>query len=145
MSDITDSEKKKGFFNKIRGISCIPCRCKRQSYHKETKTAKENNIVTSNVIEDRRNFKFGSAGRHVSPDENGIFKTDGQVGSVETCDTGWGQSKITPEECKQRIEGTETGIEVIKKTIERLAVELNDLKLKTSLKNVQYKYGVFIS
>ena len=135
MSDITDSEKKKGFFKKIRGISCIPCRCKRQSYHKETKTAKENNIVTSNV----------SAGRHVSPDENGIFKTDGQVGSVETCDTGWGQSKITPEECKQRIEGTETDIEVIKKTIERLAVELNDLKLKTSLKNVQYKYGVFIS
>ena len=58
----------------------------------------ENNIVTTNVIEDRRKLKFGSAGCHVSPDENGIFKTDGQVG----CDNRWGQNKITPEECKQR-------------------------------------------
>ena len=103
MSDITDSDKKKGFFISASGISCIPCRCKRQLYHKETKTTKENNIVTTNVIEDRRNLKFGSAGRHVSPDENGIFKTDGQVGSVEICDNGWGQNRITPEECEQRL------------------------------------------
>ena len=74
-------------------------------------------------------LKFGSAGRHVSPDENGIFKTDGQVGSVEICDNGWGQIRIAPEECDQRLEGTETDIEVIKKDIERLEFELNDLKL----------------
>ena len=94
MSDTTESGKKKGFFINSRGISCIPCRCKRQSYHKETKTTKENNIVTTNVIEDRRNLKFGG-GRNVSPDENGIFKTVGQVGSVEICDNGWGQNRIT--------------------------------------------------
>ena len=133
MSDITESEKKKGFFINANGISCIPCRCKRQSYHKETKTTKENNIVMTNVIEDRRNLKFGG-GRNVSPDENGIFKNDNQTGSVEICDTGWGQSKITPEECEQRLEGTETDIEVIQKDIERLEFELNDLKLKISKK-----------
>ena len=133
MSDVTDSDKKKGFFINASGISCIPCRCKRQSYHKETKTTKESNTVTTNVIEDRRNLKFGG-GRNVSPDENGIFKTDGQVGSVEICDNGWGQNRITPEECEQRLEGTETDIEVIKKDIDRLEFELNDLKLKISKK-----------
>ena len=135
MSVITESEKKKGFFINANGISCIPCRCKRQSYHKETKTTKENTIVTTNVIEDRRNLKFGG-GRNVSPDENIIFKNDNQTGSVEICDNGWGQNRITPEECEQRLEGTETDIEVIKKDIERLEFELNDLKLKISKKFV---------
>ena len=113
MSDISDSEKNKRFFMNSSGISCSPFRCKRPSYHKEMKTTKENNIVTTNVMEDRQNLKFGSTGRHISPDENGIFKTDGQVGSVEICNNGWGQNRITPEECKQRLEGTETDIEVI--------------------------------
>ena len=135
MSDVTDSDKKKGFFINASGISCIPCRCKRQSYHKETKTTKESNTVTTNVIEDRRNLKFGG-GRNVSPDENGIFKNDNQTGSVEICDNGWGQNRITPEECEQRLEVTETDIEVIKKDIERLEFELNDLKLKISKKFV---------
>ena len=135
MSVITESEKKKGFFINANGISCIPCRCKRQSYHKETKTTKENTIVTTNVIEDRRNLKFGG-GRNVSPDENIIFKNDNQTGSVEICDNGWGQNRITPEECERRLEGTETDIEVIKKDIERLEFELNDLKLKISKKFV---------
>ena len=79
-------------------------------------------------------MKFCSAGRHVSPDENGIFKTDGQVGSVEMCDNGWGQNRITPEECEQRLEGAETDIEVIKKDIQRLEFELNDLKPKIGKK-----------
>ena len=79
-------------------------------------------------------MKFGSGGRHVSPDENGIFKTDGQVGSVEICDNGWGQNRITAEESEQRLEGTETDTEVIKKDIERLEFELNDLRLKTNKK-----------
>ena len=80
-----NSDKKKGLFTNAKGFSCIPCRCKRQSYHKESKTLKENNIVTTHVIEDKH-LKFG--GRHVSPDENGIFRTEKQNGSVETCDTG---------------------------------------------------------
>ena len=79
-------------------------------------------------------MKFGFAGRHVSPDENGIFNTDGQVGSIEICDNGWRQNRITPEECEQRLEVTETDIEVITKDIERLQFELNDLKLKVSKK-----------
>ena len=50
--------------------------------------------------------------------------------SVEICDTGFGNQGITPEECEQALEGTETDIEAIKKDIERLEFELNDLKLK---------------
>ena len=107
----------------------------RQSNHKETKTTKENNIVTTNATDDRRNVKFGS-GRNASPDETGIFQTDNQMGSVEICDNGWGQNRVTPEECEQRPEGTETDVEVIKKDIERLEFELNDLKLKISKKFV---------
>ena len=87
MSDKSDdSDKKKGLFINAQGVSCIPCRCKRQSYHKETKTVKENNVRTTNVIEDRNNLKFG--GRRVSPDENSIFRTDKQMGSNEICDRG---------------------------------------------------------
>ena len=127
MSDKSeDSYKKKGFFINANGVSCIPCRCKRQSYHKETKTVKENDVITTNVVEDRHNLKIG--GRFVSPDENGIFKTDKQIGSVEICDTGWGQNKITPEQCEQRIEENTTYIEVIKKDIERIEIELEGLK-----------------
>ena len=57
----------------------VPCRCKRQSYHKETKTTKENTIVTTNVIEGRRNLKFGG-GRNVSvPMKQVYFKNDNQT------------------------------------------------------------------
>ena len=128
MSDKSDdSDKKKGLFINAKGVSCIPCKFKRQSYHKETKTVKENNIITTNIVEDRHNMKFG--GRHVSPDENGIFKPDSQVGSVEICDTGWGG-----EECEQRIEENATDIDTIKKDIERLELEINELKLKVTKK-----------
>ena len=132
MSDKSDdSDKKKGLFINAKGFSCIPCRFKRQSYHKETKTIKDNNIVTTNTIIDKRNVKFGSTGRHVSPDENNIFKSDGQVGSVEICSTGWGTAnKITPEECEQRIEENTTDIEVIKKDIERIEIEIDELKYR---------------
>ena len=36
-------------------------------YHKETKTVKENDKVTTNTVVDKRNLKFG--GRNVSPDK----------------------------------------------------------------------------
>ena len=129
MSDKSDeSDKKKGLFINSSGVACIPCRCKRQSYHKETKTIKENNVITTNIIEDRHNIKIG--GRHVSPDETGICKPDSQTGRVEICDTGWGKNQITPEECEQRIEENTTDIEAIKQDIERLELELNELKIK---------------
>ena len=79
------------FFINAKGISCIPCRFKRQSYRKETKTIKDKNIVTTNVIEDRRNVKFG--GRNVSPDEKGMFQPEKQMGSIEIFDTGLEQTK----------------------------------------------------
>ena len=54
--------------------------------------------------------------------------------ALEICDNGWRQNRLTPEECEQRLEVTETDIEVITKDIERLQFELNDLKLKVSKK-----------
>ena len=121
MSDTTESDKKKGFFINSRGISCIPCRCKRQSYHKETKTTKENNIVTTNTVIDKRNMKFG--GRNVSPDETGIFTNDTQAGSVEICSTGWNykENRITPEELEERVERIETDIDLMKKDINNIS------------------------
>ena len=117
MSDISENSNDKGFRINARGISCIPCRCKRQFFHQETKTTKENNVITTNTIIDKRNTKFG-AGRHTSPDD--IFKADTnlQTGSVEICDTGWGKSQITPEELEERVDKIETDIDLIKKDIE---------------------------
>ena len=133
-NDSPASDKKKGFFINSKGVSCIPCRCKRQSYHKETKTVKETNVITTNIVEDRHNMKFG--GRNVSPDENHILKNDNQTGSVEICDTGFGPHGKTPEECEQRIEITETDIGCIKKDIERIELEIKKLKFKIDKKIV---------
>ena len=110
MSDISENSNDKGF--RINA-----CRCKRQFYYKETKTTKENNVITTNTIIDKRNTKFGG-GRNVSPDETGIFQSDLQNGSVEICDTGWGKSQITPEELEERVEKLETDITLMKKDIE---------------------------
>ena len=125
MSDISENSKDKGFRINARGISCIPCRCKRQFFHQETKTTKENNIITTNTIIEKRTTKFG-AGRHTSPDD--IFKADTnlQTGSVEICDTGWGKSQITPEELEERVDKIETDIDLIKKDIE----DINKYKFK---------------
>ena len=120
MSDISENSNDKGFRINAKGISCIPCRCKRQFYHKETTTVKENNIITTNTVVDKRNTKFGGSGRHTSPDD--IFKPDTnlQEGSVEICDTGWSskESRITPEQLEERVEKLETDIDLLKKDIE---------------------------
>ena len=127
MSDISENSKDKGFRINARGISCIPCRCKRQFFHQETKTTKENNVITTNTILDKRNTKFGG-GRNVSLDETGIFQSDGQMGSVEICETGWGKGRTpTPEELEERVEKIETDIDLIKKDIE----DIHKLKIKT--------------
>ena len=118
MSDISENSNDKGFRINARGLSCIPCRCKRQFFHQETKTTKENNIITTNTIIDKRNTKFG--GRNVSPDETGIFQSDMQNGSVEICSTGWNdkENRITPEELEERLEKLETDVDLMKKDIE---------------------------
>ena len=118
MSDVTeDSNKDKGFQINTRGISCIPCRCKKQFYHKETKTITETDKTTTTTVVDKRNMKFGGNGRHQSPDD--IFKPEEnkQVGSVEICDTGWGSKIVTPEEVEERVERLETDVDEIKKDI----------------------------
>ena len=126
MSDISENSNDKGFRINARGLSCIPCRCKRQFFHQETKTTKENNIITTNTIIDKRNTKFG--GRLVSPDETGIFQSDMQNGSVEICSTGWNdkENRITPEELEERLEKLETDVDLMKKDIE----DINKYKFK---------------
>ena len=119
MSDATeDSNKEKGFRLNSRGISCIPCRCKKQLYRKETKTIQETEKTTTTTIIDKRNMKFGGNGRHQSPDD--IFKPEEnkQIGSLEICDTGWGSTKVKPEELEERVEKLETDIDEIKKDID---------------------------
>ena len=122
MSDTSNNSSKRGFRIGTKGISCIPCRCKKQIYHKETKTTTENNITTTNTIEDRRNMKFGSS-RNVSPDV--IFKPESalQHGSIEICDTGFGSNRITPEELDERIDKLETSVEEVKKDVDELRLQ----------------------
>ena len=122
MSDTSNNSSKRGFRIDTKGISCIPCRCKKQIYHKETKTTTENNITTTNTIEDRRNMKFGSS-RNVSPDV--IFKPESalQHGSIEICDTGFGSNRITPEELDERLDKLETSVEEVKKDVDELRLQ----------------------
>ena len=102
--------KNKGFHIDKKGFHCIHCRCKRQLYHKETKTVKENDKVTTNTVVDKITLKFG--GRNVSPDE--IFLTDeADQTSLAICDTGWGQSQVTPEELEDKIAKPESEVERI--------------------------------
>ena len=82
------------------------------------------------VNEDIRILKFG--GRRVSLDENGVFNTEKQIGSVEICSAA--ANKIAPEELEQKIEVTETGVNCIQKKIERLELDLYALKLEVSKK-----------
>ena len=59
MSDTSENnEDNKGFHIDKKGFHCILCRCKRQIYHKETKTVKENDKVTTNTVVDKVNLKF---------------------------------------------------------------------------------------
>ena len=121
MSDTSKHSSKNGFHIDTKGISCFPCRCKKQLYRKETKTTTENNVTTTNTIEDRRNINFG--GRYVSPDV--IFKPESalQPGSIEICDTGFGSNRITPEELDERIDKLETSVEEVKKDIDELRIQ----------------------
>ena len=120
MSDTSNDncEKNKGFHINSDGISCIPCRCKRQFYHKETKTIKEDNKITTNTVIDKRNTKFG---------ENNIFQAENQLGSVEICDTGWNnqQNRITPEEVEEQVDELRVEVKEIKSDVEKLKSNLN--------------------
>ena len=119
MSDNEDG----GFRLSTDGINCLPCRCRRNLYHKETvKTTNENNVTTINIVEDRSSFKIG---RGVTPDNN-IFKPEeNQLGSIAICDTGWGAGKqTTPKELEERVEK-------IEQNFDRIEEEVNELKKNT--------------
>ena len=47
------------------GINCLFCRCKRNTYHKETKTTTENDEVVVNVVENRSSLKWDVVFRRV--------------------------------------------------------------------------------
>ena len=115
MSD-KDNNEDGGFHLSTDGINCLPCRCRRNLYHKETvQTTDENNITTINIVEDRSSFKMG---RGITPDNN-IFKPEeNQLGSVAVCDTGWGSKQITPEELEQRVDKLETDIGKIEEEVD---------------------------
>ena len=109
------SEKQKeanegGFRLNTDGLNCLPCKRRKKTFHKETKI----NNAGKTIIEDRSSWKVG---RGSTPDD-GIFEGAlDQIGSVEICDMGWGQKKVTPEECEQRIEKLETDVERIDKDV----------------------------
>ena len=70
MSDTSDpnsDDRNKGFHidKKRFSLHSVPS-ARRQSYRKESKTIKEENKITTNTIENRRNFKFGGNGRRQS-------------------------------------------------------------------------------
>ena len=116
MSDKDKDNEDGGFHLSTDGINCLPCRCRRNLYHKATvKTTDENNITTINIVEDRSSFKMG---RGITPDNN-IFKPEeNQLGSVAVCDTGWGSKQITPEELEQRVDKLETDIGKIEEEVD---------------------------
>ena len=114
-----DNENKRGqkndegFILTPTSLNCLPCRCRRNVYHKETKTTSDKDSKTVYIIENRSSYKVG---RGTTPDNN-IFAPD-QSGSIAICDTGWGKSQITPEEMEERLEKCETDIIEVKRDIE---------------------------
>ena len=115
MSDKKSNEG--GFHLNTDGLNCLPCKCRKKTFHKETKI----NTEGKTIIEDRSSWKVG--GRGVTPDENEIFKTNAQDNEgVDTVSTGWGSRKPTPEE---RLEKVEEDVERIDKDVTILKNNLN--------------------
>ena len=115
MSDNKSNEG--GFHLNTDGLNCLPCKCRKKTFHKETKI----NTEGKTIIEDRSSWKVG--GRGVTPDENVIFKTNAQDNEgVDTVSTGWGSRKPTPEE---RLEKVEEDVERIDKDVTILKNNLN--------------------
>ena len=115
MSDNKSNEG--GFHLYTEGLNCLPCKCRKKTFHKETKINNEGKTI----VEERSSWKVG--GRGVTPDENEIFKTNAQDNEgVDTVSTGWGSRKPTPEE---RLEKVEEDVERIDKDVTILKNNLN--------------------
>ena len=98
MSDNQKESNEGGFHLNMDGLNYLPCKCRRKTFHKETKINNEGKTI----IEDRSNWKMG---RRIAPDVNDIFKTNSQDNEgVDTATTGWGSRKPTPEERSEKME-----------------------------------------
>ena len=116
MSDNKSNEG--GFHLNTDGLNCLPCKCRKKTFHKETKINNEGKTI----IEDRSSWKVGSS-RGITPDENEIFRSNIQDSEgVDTVTTGWGSRKPTPEE---RLEKVEEDVERIDKDVTILKNNLN--------------------
>ena len=116
MSDNKSNEG--GFHLNTDGLNCLPCKCRKKTFHKETKINNEGKTI----IEDRSSWKVGSS-RGITPDENEIFRSNIQDNNgVDTVSTGWGSRKPTPEE---RLEKVEEDVERIDKDVTILKNNLN--------------------
>ena len=104
-----------GFILTPTSLNCLPCRCKKNLYHKETKTTSDKDSKTVYIIENRSSYKMG---RGTTPDNN-IFTPD-QTGSVAICSTGWDSGRRpTPEECEEAIEKNADDIKELKQKLEK--------------------------
>ena len=98
MSENHKEPNEGGFHLNTDGLNCLPCKCRRKTFHKETKINNEGKTI----IEDRSSWKMG---RGTTPDENDIFKTNSQDNEgVDTVTTGWGSRLEKVEEDVERID-----------------------------------------
>ena len=118
MSDNHRESNEGGFHLNTDGLNCLPCKCRKKTFHKETTINNEGKTIA----EDRSSWKMG---RGITPDENAIFKINSQDNEgVDTASTGWGSRKPTPE---ARLEKVEEDVERIDKDVNVLKNSLNTM------------------
>ena len=61
-----------GFSLTPSSLSCLPCRCRKHLYHKETTHTKDENKQVITIVEDRSSFSMGKR-RGITPSDE-IFK-----------------------------------------------------------------------
>ena len=115
-------EEEDGLSLSPTSLTCFPCRCKRNLYHKTTTATKEENKQTIIIVEDRSSF---GVGRGITP-SNENFKPN-QTGSIAICDTGWGRTgkQITPEETEEKLQELKGDMKEVKKDIHNLKNNVN--------------------
>ena len=109
-----------GFSSTPSSLSCLPCRCRKHLYHKETTHTKDENKQVITIVEDRSSFSMGKR-RGITPSDD-IFKNTNdniQLGDISICDTGFGRTgkQITPEETEEQLEELTEDMKEVKKIL----------------------------